>query len=78
MTHGVMVALRFLVSSVKVRVLVGQQANFKNPVNIIVCGIFFFIICTIFVLSIENTPYFGYLSRLKIAMKKNGAYENSI
>ncbi len=31
MTHGVMVALRFLVSSVKVRVLVGQQ--FVNAIT---------------------------------------------
>ncbi len=48
MTHGVMVALRFLVPSVKVRVLVGQQANFKNPVNIIVCRIFYLLKIKIF------------------------------
>lgn len=68
MTHGVMVALRFLVSSVKVRVLVGQLANFKNPVNIMVCGIFFFncvAFCGTFSIVTKKPPYFGYLRRFK-------------
>lgn len=44
MTHGVMVALRFLVSSVKVRVLVGQLANLINPYKLILYKDFFY--CT--------------------------------
>ena len=33
MTHGVMVALRFLVSSVKVRVLVGQHKSSNESLD---------------------------------------------
>ncbi len=40
MTHGVMVALRFLVSSVKVRVLVGQLLYSTIPLLLRDCGFF--------------------------------------
>ncbi len=39
MTHGVMVALRFLVSSVKVRVLVGQQKGSNESLDLFFYGI---------------------------------------
>ena len=43
LTHSVTVALRFLVPSVKVRILVGQQ--FKRRIHYIICynGFFLFI-----------------------------------